>query len=285
MGCCNSTPTSSPQPAALSHPTSSHPPSTSAALPSDPTITATLLASRAAGASNNTSSTRPNAALRAPSPVSRSPKNVSNRPPPWTRSHLAREREVFFETRVTGRPEVWSALRLICEELRRGDVAQAQAMMSAAGVTCPSGRFARSRGRNPRGGVYDERGALYDVHEWVVVDPGDLVEDTTEMAGEGKNLEDEDEEEEDGREEKGKGRAESVGEEVLVRVRLSDGSPDLEVLVGEKQTAGVIVRRVREKMGRGVRLLYLGKPVEENKTLGECGWRSGQMLNAFLFNE
>jgi hypothetical protein len=163
-------------------------------------------------------------------------------------------------------------------------------MMNAAGVTCPSGRFARGRGRNPKGGVYDERGALYDIHEWVVGDPLDILEDDAipDVVAEGKTVEEEEDEEledvEDGRE-KGKRRAESLGPEVVVRVRLSDGTPDLEVLIGEKQPAGVVVKRLKEKMGRGVRLLYLGKPVEEGKTLAENGWKSGQMLNAFLFNE
>ena len=41
-------------------------------------------------------------------------------------------------------------------------------MLDAAGCTCPTGELAR--------GVYDERGRLYEVPDWVVGDPKDLVE-------------------------------------------------------------------------------------------------------------
>lgn len=96
----------------------------------------------------NVGQNRPNQPVRSPSPLARSPKNVSNKPPPWTRSHLEKQRADFFDTRVTGSPEIWTALRRVSEMLRAGDVGNAQAIMDAANVSCPTGRFARPRGKD-----------------------------------------------------------------------------------------------------------------------------------------
>ena len=53
--------------------------------------------------------------------------------------------------------------------MRDDDLTTAQGLLDAAGCTCPTGEVAR--------GVYDERGRLYELPDWVVGDPGDLVED------------------------------------------------------------------------------------------------------------
>lgn len=86
----------------------------------------------------------------------------------WTRARLTRERIAFFDTRVTGAPEIWAAVRTVIELVRDGDLNTAQGVLDAAGCTCPTGEIAR--------GVYDERGRLYEVPDWVVGDPGDLME-------------------------------------------------------------------------------------------------------------
>ena len=51
--------------------------------------------------------------------------------------------------------------------MRDNDLTTAQGVLDAAGCTCPTGEVAK--------GVYDERGRLYEVPDWVVGDPGDLV--------------------------------------------------------------------------------------------------------------
>ena len=55
------------------------------------------------------------------------------------------------------------------ELVRAGEVAEAQGVLDAAGCTCPTGEVWR--------GVFDERGEWYKVPEWVVVEPGGLVEE------------------------------------------------------------------------------------------------------------
>ena len=168
--------------------------------------------------------------------------------------------------------------------LRRGDVGEAQGILDAMGMTCPNGRVARGRGRHrEKGGLYDERGELYDLPAWVVTDPEDVVEE-----GEKEGVD----YEEDGdvvvvarrRDEKGKGRAEDPGELVQVRARLSDRGTDVVVSVGLKQKVAVVVRSVQEQIGsKRVRLMYLGKTLDERSTLEESGWRQGHVVNAMVF--
>ena len=91
-----------------------------------------------------------------------------NRPlvrrPPWqaktpvTGAQLQVARSEFWETRVTGRAEVWMALKSAAELLER-DIALAQVIVDAAGVNVPTGTCAAGgaggagRGGAGRGGA------------------------------------------------------------------------------------------------------------------------------------
>jgi len=176
--------------------------------------------------------------------------------------------------------------------LRQGNVTDAQGVMDAANLSCPQGRVAVDKGRHRhRGGVYDERGELYDIPAWVVTDPQDIVEDEEEKDVEG-GASDASEDEESAeaiaaqkrREEKGKGRAEDIGDMLHVRCRLSDRGSDVIVPIGSKQKVGVMVRGIQTQIGnKRVRLMYLGRVFVENKTLEEQGWQKGHVLNALVF--
>lgn len=183
---------------------------------------------------------------------------------------------------------IWSSLRLVCEFLRQDDVAGAQAVMDAAHISCPYGVVARSRGKErQRTGVYDEQGKLYELPLWLVADPQDIIEDADEKDIDGTASDGaESLVEQVHKEEKGKGRAEDVGEELSVKVRLSSSVKDVEVAFGAKQNVAIIAKKVQEsvKVSR-CRLLYLGKPLDANKTLVEQGWQQGRVLNAFVFEE
>ncbi|KAL4976371.1 hypothetical protein BDW66DRAFT_53267 [Aspergillus desertorum] len=85
----------------------------------------------------------------------------------WTRALLDRERTEFFETRVTGRPEVWDALSAALQFMRSGDYETAQSIIDAAGVTVPTGDLCQ--------GVYDEQGVLYRLPRCIVSDPLNIV--------------------------------------------------------------------------------------------------------------
>ncbi|WPG99630.1 Hypothetical protein R9X50_00244800 [Acrodontium crateriforme] len=238
-------------------------------------------------------STRPNQPIRAPSPVSTSPKHVIHRPPPWSRSLLEKERADFFDTRVTGRQEVWDALRLACDVIRHGDLAEAQGILDAINVTCPHGRVASGRGsKREKGGLYDEYGALYEIPPWILADPTDVIEDEEkDLAGD----EDDDDKYHNNeaiavaprRDEKGKGRAEDIGELVSLRARLSDQAIDITVEIGTKQRLSFAITALEKRIGprKRVRLAYLGKVIDENSTLEQTGWATGHVVNALVFDE
>jgi hypothetical protein len=57
---------------------------------------------------------------------------------PITAGQLKRRREEYFDTRVTGRMEVWNAIRMAVDVLDQ-DLGTAQQILNAAGITIPTG--------------------------------------------------------------------------------------------------------------------------------------------------
>ncbi|KXJ91663.1 hypothetical protein Micbo1qcDRAFT_161656 [Microdochium bolleyi] len=136
---------------------------------------------------------------------------------PWTRTALDTEREEFFDTRVTGRPEVWQVIKVALEVLWEADRAkQKSKRQSIRGPVSRQGQdgagadeegLADSRGTSdaldeaeaealataqgilkaaevtlPTGnlsrGVYDSLGNYYALPEWIVCDPINVAEDS-----------------------------------------------------------------------------------------------------------
>ncbi|KAL8923953.1 MAG: hypothetical protein Q9172_002917 [Xanthocarpia lactea] len=161
---------------------------------------------------------------------------------PFTPSQLRKEREEFFETRVTGRAEIWGSLKLCCESLREGDVATAQGILDAVGVTVPTGDLVQ--------GAYDEQGGLYALPGWVVGEPEAVVDEEGEQRKESVVAEGaEDVKKEDkGKEVAADGRGGGGEGMMRVRARLSDrGGPDVVVLMGREDQVGILARRIVEQ--------------------------------------
>ncbi|KAJ5793965.1 hypothetical protein N7457_000564 [Penicillium paradoxum] len=178
----------------------------------------------------------------------------------WTRAQLDRERAEFFETRVTGRPEIWAAISTAILLIRSGDLATAQGIVDAAGITIPTGDLCE--------GCYDEQGVLYRLPQCVVSDPEDMVASSFQMAEDGGSGVDDEpdagnlsdgklatddasgdelisQDVERRRDEKGK-----TSERDLIRViaRLSDrGGPDILLSVDKGQTVGFLARKVHQE--------------------------------------
>lgn len=184
----------------------------------------------------------------------------------WTRSQIDREREEFFDTRVSGRAEVWAALRTTLDLLREGDVATAQGIIDAAGITVPTGDLCE--------GCYDENGVLYRLPQCIVSDPDNIADDSGAVGDTNDEAEDDDlddglsdhkvapgeSEEEliaegvDRRREKGKM---SERDMIKVHARLSDrGGPDVVVAVGKTQSVGVLARKIENEINVGVSFPY-----------------------------
>ena len=193
----------------------------------------------------------------------------------WSHAALQRERTDFFDTRVTGRQEIWQTIRAALEVLWIADeaaregrrrlesgvegpseedpavaLATAQSILTAADVTLPTGDLAQ--------GAYDALGNYYSLPEHIVSDPlnvrpssgdDDIMEDTKAdlTAGEEttEEREDVDDEVDRRREEKGKAVVD-VRDLIAVRARLSDGSKDVNVSVSKDDTIRTLARRIAE---------------------------------------
>jgi len=211
------------------------------------------------------------------------------RRPHFTHSDLLRERQAFFETRVTGRPEVWAAIRLVCELVEKGELIEAQAVLEAAGCTCPTGAI-----WGKRGGVFDELGQKYTVPPWVVGEPEGILNGSEDSDVEIRRGKDEVNSEGDDigpkKGEKGKGRAvedEGVNNGAKVRVRLSHTARDLAINISMVQKVHVLIRKVRDIADippqTKIKVGYLGKILREHETLEAQGWREGHTLNIYVF--
>ncbi|KAI9722378.1 MAG: hypothetical protein M1812_001850 [Candelaria pacifica] len=201
----------------------------------------------------------------------------------WTKEDLEREREEFFETRVTGRAEIWRALKTVVG-LVDMELETCQGILDASGITVPTGDLVN--------GAYDEAGNFYQIPERYVSDPVNIVllpGQSRADAAKTENSSNGDEEEAvRRREEKGKGVLHSL-ETYTVKARLSDrGGPDVQITLGKEQNIRVLMRRVQEEigiLGRGkVKIAYMGKILKEGETLHNQGWKEGHVVNALVFN-
>ncbi|KAK0636513.1 hypothetical protein B0T17DRAFT_483551, partial [Bombardia bombarda] len=223
----------------------------------------------------------------------------------WTRPALARERQEFFDTRVTGRQEIWQTLRAALEVLwaadadggaRRGGgdgpseedptvaLATAQSIITAADITLPTG--------DPAQGAYDALGNYYSLPEHVVSDPLNVARDggstaaddnddndNTRPLGDAKvdltgEEEDEtgedrdeadDEEAERRREEKGKAVMD-IRDQITIRARLSDGSRDVNVAVGKGETVRSIARHIGDEAQASQPFFFTSHPHRTSHT-------------------
>ncbi|KAI9758156.1 MAG: calcium channel protein [Chaenotheca gracillima] len=213
----------------------------------------------------------------------------------WTRQQLDREREEFFDTQVSGRPESWNAVHMAIETMQT-DLETAQTILDAAGITVPTGQYL-SGIRDLINGVYDEFGNYYQIPEHCISDPTNLASSTSTddeptTGSKAASLKDaiSDAEEEEiarRREEKGKGVVHAA-EMYSVRARLSDrGGPDVIISLGKEQTIRVLTRRVQEEAGivgrNKVKIAYMGKILKEGQTLPGQGWQKGHVVNALVF--
>ncbi len=189
----------------------------------------------------------------------------------WTRDSLNKERAEFFDTRVTGRPEIWQTLHSALEVLWDADIASnqaetstiggeeeqpsvalatAQTMLLAADITLPSGDLAQ--------GVYDAFGNYYPLPECIVADPvnigheqghtsvtdSKLVLTGLEVSAGDDDLDDD--EAERRREEKGKAVL-NLETQITVRARLSENSHDVIVTLGKDETVRSLARKISDE--------------------------------------
>ncbi|KAK7723218.1 hypothetical protein SLS63_008993 [Diaporthe eres] len=191
----------------------------------------------------------------------------------WSRSALDRERTDFFDTRVSGRPEIWQTLHAALDVLWTADIAAcddpndssddhsaplalatAQSILDAADITLPTGNLAD--------GAYDLLGNYYQLPAHIVSDPRNIVsgddDNDDDRFGEAKTAEEttagaDDDDDDDGEDEaerrrvhKGKAVV-NVSDQVLAVVRLSNTARDLKLDVGKDESVRSIIHRIMEE--------------------------------------
>ncbi|KAI9645013.1 hypothetical protein NHQ30_007051 [Ciborinia camelliae] len=211
----------------------------------------------------------------------------------WTRREIDRARTEFFDTRVTGRPEIWQAIRASLEVMWKGGetgeddggLGTAQMILNAAEVTLPDGDMAVR-------GCFDSSGVHYSVPEHIVSDPANLLDDATARAT-GKSddegdLEDESEEMDEEilrrRETKGKAKAKEM---IAVKARFQHGiNGDIVFKIGKNDSVRSLVRAITQKLElsppKHVKINYMGKLLKDNASLPAQGWVEGHIVNAWV---
>lgn len=172
----------------------------------------------------------------------------------WTRAQIDEERTAFFDTRTSGRPEIWQAIRAALEVLwsggdeddSDGGLATAQVILTAAGVTIPDGDMT--------GAVYDSFGARYPLPPEIVSDPTNLVElPTRAQEDEGNKSEGGEEADEEQlinkREDKGKGVL-NPKDMIDIKVKLSNrGDKVLLVTISKEDSVRLVAKKIFEESG------------------------------------
>ena len=133
-------------------------------------------------------------------------------------------------------------MKVIVGLLGDGDITTAQSILDAAAITVPTGDL--------KNGAYDEAGNLYQLPEYVISDPENMLLDSGNILkgeDESKDVTDDEEEIERKREEKGKAVL-KIGDIVKIKARLSDrGGPDVVVTLGKDQPVRILVRRIQDE--------------------------------------
>lgn len=221
----------------------------------------------------------------------------------WTREQLESERIAFFDTRVTGRPEIWQTIRAAVNVMGSGDwgeprqehsdsLATAQSILSAAEISLPTGDLSD--------GVYDSFGNYYQLPQWVVSDPINVATTNSVDDGEEGSVSGDDgtvNDEEDARKssnsmnaqglEKGKGVSDAR-DQVTVRARLSETGRDFDISASRSESTRSIIKKLASQTSlppeKKIKIAYMGKILRENQSLEVQGWQIGHVVNALVFN-
>lgn len=184
----------------------------------------------------------------------------------WTTAELDRERTDFFDTRTSGRPEVWQAIKAVLEILWAGrdsengivgdSLGTAQQILDAAEIIVPH--------NNMSPGVYDSFGAYYPIPRHIISDPTNVVlvpriDDSGKKEKPERATEHDEEEAIMRREEKGKNVIDPK-DMIKLRAKLSDRDvAPIQVFIGRNDSVRLVARKIAEETGVSVQcqLQYL----------------------------
>jgi len=156
---------------------------------------------------------------------------------PLTDGQLMSKRDEFWDTAPAfeGKTEIWVALRAAVDATFKDDVALAQAILDGAGVSLPGGSMTE---------CYDEWGTRYSIPVYCLSNPLNLVLESDrdspaefsepvppDSASTGQTL------------------AQSQGEELKVKVRLSTTGEDIRLILNTLETIGMAKKKLQDQEG------------------------------------
>ena len=213
-----------------------------------------------------------------------------------------------------GRIEIWTLLKTVVELGLSGDAETAQAMLSSAGITLPTGDLGD--------GCFDMQGARYLIPQYCLCDPDNVLEDGAEEnvktdGGHGNGsssgavvaiasgsdlplsstsdgqdlcaaLDQGDEikllhgdDDLNGNDEKAQDTL------VKLKIRVSSSPPqdliiNVPAFVTPIRVKREIINRVPDLATKSLKLIFLGKLLDDNRAIIEQGWVAEYMLQAFV---
>lgn len=189
---------------------------------------------------------------------------------PWTRERLERERYEWWETRTEGQRNIWDTYRSCVNLLQEGDVASAQAVLDAAGCTCPTGELWKR--------IFGPDGVEYSVNhcKWLVLEPLGLAEaHETHMGLDGTqsipivSMSNE-----------ASGGGQPTSATITVKCRISDTSKDHIVDIPYNAVVAELISELRKSVGhhdKNLSVAFMGKRYDPD-TVVHSFYQEGQVL-------
>ncbi|KAJ4314527.1 hypothetical protein N0V94_006408 [Neodidymelliopsis sp. IMI 364377] len=205
---------------------------------------------------------------------------------PWTQARIDKERQDWWDTRVTGSQEIWACLHRAVEYLQQGDVATAQGLLDAQECTCPNGQI--------WSGVYDDTGVLYKIPEWLIIEPAGLVDEedesaTTTTEGHNREVTTPGTETNPTASSTHDQASELDDAEFTVRARISTTATDVRIKVRRREAITSIYEKLRTKAQLNpddrIVLVYGGRQYQDHETLESnayWGFENEYVLSALV---
>jgi len=177
---------------------------------------------------------------------------------------VARQREEFWETRTSGQPMIWNALKAAAEAVLAGDFDHANAVLTATNIMTPRGTLELA---------YDELGTEYKVPQVCFSDPMDVDKGQNSAAAMSN-------------------RGPVQDRELVVHVRIYPGEHKLTL---ETRT-GRSVLELKEQITEASRadescpevepaaqrMLFMGKELRDTQSVFECGLDGERVVQVYL---
>ncbi|KAK6529273.1 hypothetical protein TWF281_008452 [Arthrobotrys megalospora] len=208
--------------------------------------------------------------------------------PPPSITSLQRQRDDFWFTRVSGRPEIWNTIRSVCEMLMEDDsepqLATAREMLAAAEITTPTGMF--------ENGAWDNMGNRYKVPRHIVSNPLNVGKASPPRQS-SDSQESIDSIKSDMSGGQGGSKAfETIAHTAKFRVQDAGNSWDITIEFWSDEKVKKIIKRIIQKVGLSpdnhkARMVMDGKLFDVKKRLMDPGqplWNSERIIQVFVRN-